>query len=54
MIHIGHPINIDEEKFIEELNELKDYVEGEPDEYQAAYQKHSPNIHTKKLRCIIT
>jgi hypothetical protein len=47
MIHIGHPINIDEEKFIEELNELKDYVEGEPDDIKR-YIKNIVPTYTPK------
>ena len=47
MIHIGHPINIDEEKFTEELNELKDYVEGEPDDIKR-YIKNIVPTYTPK------
>lgn len=30
-IHIGHPINFDEKTFMEQIDELKGFVEGEPD-----------------------
>jgi len=30
-IHIGHPIDFDEETFLKEIDELKTFVEGEPD-----------------------
>ena len=32
MIHIGQPIQIEEDKFLEQLKELKEYVEQEPDD----------------------
>ena len=47
MIHIGHPINIDEEKFISELNELKGYVEAEPDDIKR-YIKNIVPTYTPK------
>ncbi len=53
MIHIGHPINIDE-NLSRSLNELKDYVEGEPDDIKGISVQYSPNIAHQKLRCIIT
>ena len=33
-IHIGKPINFDENEFMEQLGELKKFVEGEPDSVQ--------------------
>ena len=30
-IHIGHPINFDEKVFMEQIEALKTFVEGEPD-----------------------
>ena len=30
-IHIGHPINFDENEFLQQIEDLKTFVEGEPD-----------------------
>ena len=48
MIHIGHPIAIDEEHFIERLEELKDYVENEPDDIKRYIKNIVPTYTPKK------
>ena len=32
LIHIGKPIEIDEEKFMAQLEQIRDYVEDEPED----------------------
>ena len=46
-IHIGHPINFDEKTFLEDIEELKTYVEGEPDvdAVKARIAKIVPTYH---------
>lgn len=39
MIHIGKPIELDEEKFMKQLNKLKDYVVEEPDDIKKLVQE---------------
>lgn len=39
MIHIGRPIELDEKEFMEQLQELSDYVQNEPDDIKR-YVKH--------------
>ncbi len=47
MIHIGHPINIDEEKFIEEFNERRDYVDRASLMISSGISKHIPTYTPK-------
>lgn len=42
LIHIGKPIDLDEEKFLEQLRQLKDYVEGEPEDIRSRIQDIVP------------
>ena len=42
MIHIGQPIQIEEDKFLEQLKELKEYVEQEPDDIREYIMKIVP------------
>ena len=42
LIHIGKPIEIDEEKFLSQLEELSEYVVQEPDDIRAWVQKIVP------------
>ena len=45
LIHIGKPIELDEEKFIEQLKELKDYVVEEPDDIRRVVQEIVTTYH---------
>lgn len=45
LIHIGKPIDIDEEKFLKQLEELKEYVVKEPDDIRDWVQKIVPTYH---------
>ena len=47
LIHIGQPIPLDEESFINELNRLKEYVEGEPDDIRDYVRKLVPTYTPK-------
>lgn len=47
LIHIGQPIPFDEEAFISELNYLKEYVEGEPDDIRDYVRKLVPTYTPK-------
>lgn len=42
LIHIGKPIQMDEERFMQQLNELKDYVVQEPDDIRRVVQEIVP------------
>lgn len=42
LIHIGKPIDMDEEKFLEQLQQLKEYVEGEPEDIRCYIQDIVP------------
>ncbi len=42
LIHIGKPIELDEEKFLAQLQQLKDYVENEPDDIRSYIQDIVP------------
>lgn len=44
-IHIGKPIEIDEEKFMKQLIELKEYVENEPDDIRRVIKEIVPTYH---------
>lgn len=45
MIHIGKPIELDEEQFLAELQELKEYVVTEPDDIREWVKKIVPTYH---------
>ena len=47
MIHVGHPIELDEDRFMEELEELSEYVQNEPDDIKR-YVKHIVPTYTPK------
>ncbi len=47
MIHIGKPIQIDEERFLEQLETLKDYVVGEPEDIRAYVRQIVPTYVPK-------
>ena len=42
LIHIGKPIELDEEKFLTQLQQLKEYVENEPDDIRSYIQDIVP------------
>jgi FlaA1/EpsC-like NDP-sugar epimerase len=42
LIHIGKPIQMDEEKFLSQLEELKEYVVTEPDDIRLWVQRIVP------------
>lgn len=48
MIHIGRPIEMDEEKFMEELEELKEYVVKEPEDIREWVKRIVPTYHPEK------
>ena len=47
-IHIGHPIDFNEETFLKEIDELKTFVEGEPD-IEVIKKKISEIVPTYKM-----
>ena len=47
LIHIGQPIPFDEDKFLEELQHLKEYVEDEPDDIRDYVRKLVPTYTPK-------
>ena len=47
MISIGKPIQIDEEKFLEQLEELRKYVEQEPEDIREYVKKIVPTYVPK-------
>lgn len=49
MIHIGQPIRIEEEKFLEQLKELKEYVEQEPDDIREHIMRIVPTYVPKEF-----
>ena len=49
LIHIGKPIEIDEEVFMKQLTELRDYVVEEPDDIRDWVQRIVPTYSPKKL-----
>ena len=53
MIHIGQPIQIEEDKFLEQLQELKEYVEQEPDDIREHIMRIVPTYIPKEtdLKC---
>lgn len=48
MIHIGKPIDFDEERFLEDLGRLKEYVENEPDDIRVWVQRMVPTYTIQK------
>ena len=48
LIHIGKPIELDEEKFIEQLEELKEYVVTEPSDIREWVKKIVPTYQPKE------
>ena len=42
LIHIGKPIQFDEEEFLERLEQLRDYVVNEPDDIRTFVQRIVP------------
>lgn len=48
MIHIGRPIEFDEEKFLQELEELKEYVVNEPEDIRVRVQRIVPTYSIQK------
>lgn len=48
MIHIGKPIQIDEKRFLEQLDRLKDYVVGEPEDIRAFVRQIVPTYIPKE------
>ncbi len=47
MIHIGKPIEMDEERFLHQLEELRDYVVGEPEDIRTWVKKIVPTYTPK-------
>ena len=47
-IHIGKPIEFDEEKFLAQLQELSEYVVTEPDDIRAWISRIAPTYHPKE------
>ena len=45
MIHIGKPIELDEEKFMKQIEELRDYVVQEPDDIREKVQEIVSTYH---------
>ncbi len=48
LIHIGRPIEMDEEKFIKQLEELKNYVVTEPDDIREWVKQIVPTYHPEE------
>lgn len=48
MIHIGKPIELDENKFLKELEELKEYVVTEPDDIREWVKGIVPTYHPEQ------
>ncbi len=48
LIHIGKPIEMDEERFLEQLKELKEYVVTEPTDIRDVIKKIVPTYHPKE------
>lgn len=47
LIHIGHPIKLDEEKFIKQIENLSDYVQKEPDDIKRYVKNIVPTYNPK-------
>lgn len=48
LIHIGKPIEMDEERFMQQLEELRDYVTEEPDDIREYIKEIVPTYHPQK------
>ena len=48
LIHIGKPIELDEEKFMQQLEELKEYVVTEPDDIRERVMEIVPTYHPEQ------
>ena len=48
LVHIGKPIQMDEEKFMQQLNDLRDYVVQEPDDIRRVVQEIVPTYTPMK------
>lgn len=48
LIHIGKPIEMNEERFMQQLEELRDYVTEEPDDIRAVVKKIVPTYTPKE------
>ena len=48
LIHIGKPIELDEEKFMQQLEELKEYVVTEPEDIRECVKKIVPTYQPKE------
>lgn len=48
LIHIGKPIEMDEEEFMRQLEEIRDYVVEEPDDIRRIVQRMVPTYHYKQ------
>lgn len=49
LIHIGKPLDFDEEQYLEELSELKKVIKEEPDAIRRRVQRIVPTYQPKKL-----
>jgi len=49
LIHIGKPIKMDEEQFLLQLENLKEYVVQEPEDIRKWVQEIVPTYHPQKL-----
>ena len=49
LIHIGKPIELDEQKFMDQLGMLRDYVIEEPSDIRRVVQEIVPTYHPKEL-----
>ena len=47
LIHIGKPIDMDEDRFMEQLVELRDYVVEEPDDIREWVKRIVPTYEPK-------
>ena len=45
LIHVGRPIELDEEKFMQQLEELKEYVVTEPEDIREYVKKIVSTYH---------
>ena len=48
LIHIGKPIEMDEEQFLKQLEELKEYVVTEPGDIREWVKKIVPTYHPEE------
>ena len=48
LIHIGKPIELDETKFMQQLEELKEYVVTEPDDIRERVKEIVPTYHPEQ------